>query len=182
MTRLVIVESRSVALLNGTKDCRAGKRMSVVEVVGDALLSGVYDSPPRPLILGKRTFQRLLDNHHLGLRCDQIGITRRRLPIGRAKLLRRHTPAVARHLPPLRSCISGCCIGDVDIFEDAFDALPAHLDSVAGARLAVGNCLFQSHAPNLVLPAAIELNGYIGRRLGIVPIAVGCPTKLNQTP
>jgi hypothetical protein len=49
-----------------------------------------------------------------------------------------------------------------DIFGDAFDAIPAHLDAIAGPCLAIGGRLFKIHAPNLMLPAVVELDGRVG--------------------
>lgn len=68
------------------------------------------------------------------------------------------------------------------IFGDMFDALPAHLDAVAGPCLAVGGRPFESDAPHLMLPAVVELDGHVGGCLGIVAITVRCPADLDQAP
>ena len=100
--------------------------------------------------------------------------------VGCAKLLRRHPPTVARHLPPLDTRTSACCIDDLDIFGDAVDTIPAHVDAIAGPCPAICGRLFKTDAPHLMLPAIIELDGHVGGCLGIVTIAIGCPADLDQ--
>src|SRR4051794_22255747 len=90
---------RSMSILNRFCHRRARERMSPLEMSGNAVLDRFHDVSPRPRVLRKRAFYQLLNDDHLRLCRDQIGITRRRLPIDRAEFLRRHTPAVAGHLP-----------------------------------------------------------------------------------
>ena len=82
LTGVVFVTSRSMTVLNRCYDRRTRERMSPLEMSGNPLLSRFYDAVSRALVRGKDAFERLLDNDHLGLRHDQIGITRRSLPIG----------------------------------------------------------------------------------------------------
>lgn len=94
-TRLVVVGFRSVAFLNIVENRRARKQMTVLEMMRDPLFSRLHYVMSRPIIRGQRTFEGLLNDSHLELRCDKIWTVSRISPIGRTKLLRRHPPAVA---------------------------------------------------------------------------------------
>src|SRR5207237_1246444 len=140
------------------------------------------DTSPRPLVLWKRAFHRLLNDHHLRLRRDQVWIASGCSSISRAKNLRRHTPAVARHVLPLDSGTSACGIDDFDRLDDALDPLAAQMDLVAGPRLALGDRVLQAYAPDVMPLTVVELDRYVGRYLGSFVVAVGCPAEFDQTP
>ncbi|MHC2633387.1 hypothetical protein ACVME5_006070 [Bradyrhizobium liaoningense] len=55
--------------------------MTLFEVVRDPTLSRFYNALPCPLVLRKRSFQRLLDHDNVGLRCDQVWISCHTPPI-----------------------------------------------------------------------------------------------------
>lgn len=69
--------------------------MTLLEMMRDPLLSRLHHIVSHRIIRGRRTFLGLLNNSHLGLRCDEIWIASRISPIGRTKRLRRQPPAVA---------------------------------------------------------------------------------------
>ena len=72
-------------------------------------------------------------------------------------------------------------INHLDFLCDLFDAVPPHLNAIAGLRVAVGGRLFKTDAPHLMPMAAVELDGtYVGSFLGIVPIAIRCLANLDQ--
>jgi hypothetical protein len=154
--------------------------MSPPEMLCNPFPRRFHDAVTREVILGKRALQCFLNDHHLRLRRDQIGIARRGLPIGRAKFARGHAPAVTRHLAPFDMRVSTGCVDHLDFFCDALDAVPAHVNAIAGLRVAFGGRFFKTDAPHLMLPAIVELESNISGSLGVGTIAVGGLTDLDQ--
>ena len=156
--------------------------MPLFEVLGYPLLCHFHDTATGTYIIGKHPFQCFLYEYHLGLCRDQGGIAPRCLPIGHAKVLRGHAPTVTRHLPPLDLHLPVGGANHLDFFCDLFDAVPAHVNAITGLRVAFGGRLFKTHAPDLMLPAVVELESNISGSLGVGTIAVRRLTNLDQAP
>ncbi|GAA0033906.1 hypothetical protein BROWWM01_80380 [Bradyrhizobium ottawaense] len=92
------------------------------------------------------------------MRCGEVGITCGCLSICRTEFLCRHPPTVARHLPSFDTRTPARGVYDFDVFGDAVDTIPAHLDAIAGSCPAIGGCLFQPDAPHLMLPTVVKLD------------------------
>ncbi len=154
--------------------------MSPPEMLCNPFPCRFHDVVTRAYIFGKHPFQCFLDQHHLGLHRDQVGIACHRLPIGRAKFLSCHPPAIARHLPLFDMRVSTGGVDHLNSFCDALDTVPAHVNAVARLCVAISGRLFKTHAPHLMPAAIIEPKSNISRSLGIRTIAVRRLTDLDQ--
>ena len=77
--------SRSITILNGFNDRRSCERVPFLEVLGDSLFRRLHDAGARPLVIRECAFQGLLDDDHLRLGRDEVGVTSGCLSISRPR-------------------------------------------------------------------------------------------------